>query len=84
MRTWRPRGPDALRGPVTATFRVAKTFTLPGKWGYGPYRLDGSILYATEYLGTGANPRYQIRSVSLVGGEPFGGSLVDDASRTRR
>ena len=61
----------------TATFRVAKTFTLPGRWAYDALSPDGRVLYATEYLGTGANPRYQIRSVSLTSGTPFGGSLVD-------
>ena len=61
----------------TANFRVAKKFTLPGRWAYDALSPDGRILYATEYLGTGANPRYQIRSVSLTSGKPFGGSLVD-------
>ena len=38
---------------------------------------DGRILYATQYLGTGANPRYNVRAVSLVTGKPVGGALVD-------
>ena len=77
--TWRParsrRTSPSLR---TATFRVAKTFTLPGRWAYDALSPDGRILYATQYLGAGANPRYQIRSVSLVSGKPVGGSLVDE------
>jgi hypothetical protein len=35
------------------------------------------MLYATQYLGTGPNPRYQVRAVSLVTGKPVGGALVD-------
>ena len=61
----------------TANFRVAKTFSLPGRWAYDALSPDGRILYATEYLETGANPRYHVRSVSLTSGRPFGGPLVD-------
>ena len=62
----------------TANFRVAKRLTLPGQWAYDALSPDGRTLYATQYLGTGANPRYQVRSVSLVSGKPFGASLVDE------
>ena len=48
----------------TANFRVAKRLTLPRQWAYDALSPDGRILYATQYLGTGANPRYQVRSVN--------------------
>ena len=62
----------------TATLRLAKAITLPGRWAYDALSPDGRTLYATQYLGTGANPRYQVRSVSLVSGKPFGAPLVDE------
>ena len=34
-------------------------------------------LYAIQYLGTGPNPRYNVRAVSLVTGKPVGGAIVD-------
>ena len=60
-----------------ANFRVAKRLTLPRQWAYDALSPDGRILYATQYLGSGANPRYQVRSVNLVSGKPFGAPLVD-------
>jgi hypothetical protein len=62
----------------TATFRVAKRLTLAGQWAYDAMSPDGRTLYATQYLGTGANPRYQVRSVSLISGRPVGAPLVDE------
>jgi hypothetical protein len=62
----------------TATFRVAKRLTLAGQWAYDAMSPDGRTLYATQYLGTGANPRYQVRSVSLTSGRPVGAPLVDE------
>jgi hypothetical protein len=61
----------------TATLRLKKAVTLPGYWAYDALSPDGRTLYATEYLGTGANPRYNVRAVSLVTGKPVGGAIVD-------
>ena len=35
--------------------------TLHGRWSYDALSPDGRILYAIQYLGTGANPRYSVR-----------------------
>lgn len=61
----------------TATLRLRKAITLPGLWAYDALSPDGRMLYATQYLGTGPNPRYSVRAVSLVTGKPVGGALVD-------
>ena len=61
----------------TATLRVKKTFSLLGLWAYDALSPDGRTLYATQYLGTGANARYNVRSVSLVTGRPVGGAIID-------
>jgi hypothetical protein len=61
----------------TATLRVRKAFTLPGLWAYDALSPNGRTLYATQYLGTGANARYNVRSVSLVTGKPVGGAIID-------
>ena len=61
----------------TSTLRLAKAIRLPGRWAYDALSPDGRTLYATQYLGTGANPRYLVRSVSLVSGKAFGAPLVD-------
>ena len=61
----------------TAPLRLKQSITLPGLWAYDALSPNGRMLYATEYLGTGANARYNVRSVSLVTGNPVGGALVD-------
>jgi hypothetical protein len=61
----------------TKTLRLKNAFTLPGLWAYDAVSPNGRMLYATEYLGTGANARYNVRSVSLATGKPVGGALVD-------
>jgi hypothetical protein len=61
----------------TKTLRLARSVTLPGRWSYDALSADGRTLYAIQYHGTGANPRYSVRSVSLVTGKPFGSALVD-------
>lgn len=61
----------------TSTLRLAKAIRLPGRWAYDALSPDGRTLYATQYLGTGADPRYLVRSVSLVSGKAFGAPLVD-------
>ena len=61
----------------TASLRLKQAITLPGLWAYDALSPNGRILYATQYLGTGANPRYNVRAVSLVTGKPVGGALVD-------
>ena len=61
----------------TATLRLRKAITLPGLWAYDALSPNGQMLYATQYLGTGPNPRYSVRAVSLVTGKPVGGALVD-------
>lgn len=61
----------------TRSLRLAKRFTLPGRWAYDALSPDGRTLYAIQYYGTGRNPRYSVRSVSLVTGKPFGGAIVD-------
>ena len=71
-------GADALRRPAHGDVPASRrAITLPGRWAYDALSPDGRILYATQYLGTGANPRYQVRSVSLISGKPFGAPLVD-------
>jgi hypothetical protein len=61
----------------TATLRLKKAFTLPGLWAYDALSPNGRTLYATQYLGTGANARYNVRSVSLVTGKPVGNAIID-------
>ena len=61
----------------TATLRLRKAFALPGLWAYDALSPNGRMLYATQYLGTAANARYNVRSVDLVTGKPVGGALVD-------
>lgn len=61
----------------TASLRLKQAVTLPGLWAYDALSPNGRMLYATQYLGTGPNPRYQVRAVSLVTGKPVGGALVD-------
>ena len=59
------------------TLRFEQVVTLPGVWVYDALSPEGRTLYATQYLGPGANARYNVRSVSLVTGKPVGGALVD-------
>jgi hypothetical protein len=61
----------------TRSLRLTRQFTLPGRWAYDALSTDGRTLYAIQYHGTGSNPRYSVRSVSLVTGKPFGGAIVD-------
>jgi len=61
----------------TATLRLKKALTLPGLWAYDALSPNGRTLYATQYLGTGANARYNVRSVSLATGKPVGGAIID-------
>jgi hypothetical protein len=61
----------------TATLRLKKALTLPGLWAYDALSPNGRTLYATQYLGTGTNARYNVRSVSLVTGKPVGGAIID-------
>jgi hypothetical protein len=61
----------------TRTLRLQKAITLPGLWAYDALSPDGRTLYATQYFGTEANARYNVRAVSLVTGKPVGGALVD-------
>jgi hypothetical protein len=59
------------------TLRLRKAVTLPGLWAYDALSPNGRMLYATQYLGIGANARYNVRSVSLVTGKPVGGAIID-------
>ena len=68
---------DTLRRPEPKTLRLKKAVTLPGLWAYDALSPNGRMLYATEYLGTGANARYNVRSVSLVTGKPVGDAIID-------
>lgn len=61
----------------TSTLRLKQAITLPGRWSYDALAPDGRMLYAIQYLGTGPNPRYNVRAVSLVTGKPVGGAIVD-------
>jgi hypothetical protein len=61
----------------TKTLRLRKAVALPGLWAYDALSPNGRTLYATQYFGTAANARYNVRSVSLVTGKPVGGALVD-------
>jgi hypothetical protein len=61
----------------TASLRLREAITLPGLWAYDALSPNGRTLYATQFLGTGTNPRYKVRAVSLVTGKPVGGALVD-------
>lgn len=61
----------------TRTMRLARRFTLPGRWSYDALSPDGRTLYAIQYHGSGPNPRYSVRSVSLATGNPVGGAIVD-------
>jgi hypothetical protein len=70
-------GPTSFAVVQTTRMRLKKTFTLPGLWAYDALSPDGRVLYATQYHGTGANPGYDVRAVSLETGRPIGGPLVD-------
>jgi hypothetical protein len=61
----------------TTPLRLKKAITLPGRWAYDALSPDSRTLYAIQYLGTGPNPRYNVRAVSLVTGKPVGGAIVD-------
>jgi hypothetical protein len=61
----------------TTPLRLRKTVTLPGNWSFDALSPDARTLYAIQYLGTGPNPRYNVRAVSLVTGKPVGGTIVD-------
>lgn len=61
----------------TATLRLKKAITLPGLWAYDALSPSGRTLYATQYVGTEANARYNVRSVSLVTGKPVGDAIID-------
>ena len=61
----------------TKTLRLKQAITLPGLWAYDALSPNGRMLYATQYLGTEANARYNVRSVSLATGKPVGDALVD-------
>ena len=61
----------------TGTLRLQQVTTLPGVWAYDALSPNGRLLYATQYLGSGANARYNVRSVSLVTGKPVGGAIID-------
>ena len=72
------RRPDALRRPQHGDAAAARRRSrFPGCWAYDALSPNGRTLYATQYLGTGANARYNVRSVSLVTGKPVGGAIVD-------
>ena len=76
---------DAIQSPKetrfavlqTRSLRLSRQITLPGRWAYDALSPDGRTLYAIQYHGTGTNPRYSVRSVSLASGRPFGGAIVD-------
>jgi len=61
----------------TAPLRLRKTVALRGLWAFDALSPDARTLYAIQYLGTGPNPRYNVRAVSLVTGKPVGGAIVD-------
>lgn len=61
----------------TSSLRLQKTVTLRGLWAFDALSRDARTLYAIQYLGTGPNPRYNVRAVSLVTGKPLGGAIVD-------
>lgn len=61
----------------TMPLRLRKTIRLRGSWSFDALSPDGRTLYAIEYLGTGPNPTYNVRAVSLVTGRPVGGPIVD-------
>jgi hypothetical protein len=61
----------------TKSLRLQKTVTLRGLWAFDALSRDARTLYAVQYLGTGPNPRYNVRAVSLVTGKPLGGAIVD-------
>ena len=61
----------------TRSLRLEKLVTLPGLWSYDALSPDGRMLYAIHYLGSGQNPRYHVRAISLLTGKPVGGAIVD-------
>lgn len=61
----------------TSRLRLRRLVTLHGLWSLDALSRDGRMLYAIQYLGTGPNPRYSVRAVSLVTGKPVGAPLVD-------
>ena len=69
----------------TATLRLKKAVTLPGLWAYDALSPNGRTLYATQYLGTGAE-----RALQRPRGQPrhrasrSGARSSTGASRTSR
>lgn len=61
----------------TSPLRLRKTVTLRGYWAFDALSNDARTLYAVRYRDVGANPRYDVRAVSLVTGRPVGGPIVD-------
>lgn len=61
----------------TEPLRLGRVVTLPGRWSYDALSPDGRLLYALHYLGSGPNPRYEVRAVSLATGKPVAGAIVD-------
>ena len=61
----------------TAPLRLRKTVTLRGNWSFDALSANARTLYAIHYLGSGPNPRYDVRAVSLATGKPVGGAIVD-------
>ena len=61
----------------TSTLRLRKLVTLPGWWAFDALSRDARTLYAIQYLGTGPNPHYNVRALSLVTGKTIGGAIVD-------
>jgi hypothetical protein len=70
---------DVTRFAVLSTsrLRLRKAIELRGYWSLDAISSDGRTLYAIQYHGTGPNPRYDVRAVSLVTGKPLGGPIVD-------
>jgi len=61
----------------TTPLRLRKSVSLRGLWAFDALSRDARTLYAVQFLGTGPNPRYNVRAVSLVTGKPIGGAIVD-------
>ena len=57
LRTWRPARTQTHFAVLrTATFRVAKTFTLPGRWAYDALSPDGRVLFRHRVPRHGREP----------------------------
>jgi hypothetical protein len=61
----------------TKTLRKSRVLALRGSWAYDAISPDGSKMFLIEYLATGQNPHYRVRSIDLQSGSLDPKLIVD-------